>query len=267
MSLLVTAVLAPTATAAAPGYDWCTGPISIDYLGAAQELLFTRNNHSMPGSEIYWSGPVAADARSVSPGMEDTVSPSGARQNGRAYLSESCTDGQYDPSAYARFQLLDRALSWTVDLSAATCGCDATIYLVSMAQNDDPSGCGDYYCDANSVCGVACTEMDVMEANVGAFLTTAHAASDPSGAAAGLGGGEPGVWSGPRDLTSADYGPSPNATINTLLPFQASASFPTDPASGLLASVDMILSQVRRARVSGREREREPGFKPKDAGL
>ena len=88
--------------------------------------------------------------------MENNMTETGARQSGRAYLSSSCgPPGSYDHSSYAKFNLLGKRFSYTVDLSAADCGCNAALYLVSMAQNDQPSLCDDYYCDANSVSSTA----------------------------------------------------------------------------------------------------------------
>ena len=43
---------------------------------------------------------------------------------------------------------------------------------------------GDFYCDDNSVCGVHCDEIDLLEANRHAIRVTAHGAN----VAAGLGG-------------------------------------------------------------------------------
>ena len=68
-----------------------------------------------------------------------------------------CSEGAYNHSEYAALQLLDKTLSFVVDLSAAGCGCNAAFYLVSMAQNTQPGTCdNDYYCDANAVCDVRC---------------------------------------------------------------------------------------------------------------
>jgi hypothetical protein len=36
--------------------------------------------------------------------------------------------------AYRKFSLLDRALSFTIDLSAVGCGCNAAVYLVQMTE-------------------------------------------------------------------------------------------------------------------------------------
>lgn len=38
-------------------------------------------------------------------------------------------------------------------------------YMTAMPVSNNPTKCGDYYCDANNVCGEYCTEMDVQEAN------------------------------------------------------------------------------------------------------
>ena len=56
-----------------------------------------------------------------------------------------------------------------------------------MPQSSEPSSCGDYYCDANTVCGVACAEIDLMEANQVAFVSTVHVADDSNGDGFGQG--------------------------------------------------------------------------------
>jgi hypothetical protein len=118
-----------------------------------------------------------------------------------------------------------------------------------MRQNPHPGSCGDYYCDANSVCGVSCAEVDLMEANRFAFHTTFHGASDPYGASSGYGGGVPdnansssgGGWSGPRDFTAAEYGPGASC-VDTARAFKVRVRFPLG-ADGVLTHLAVTLSQ------------------------
>jgi len=162
--------------------------------------------------------------------------------SGRSYLGDACssTPGEYDNTQYVAFKLLGKRLRYTVNLTGALCGCNAALYLTSLKQNDNVSECSDYYCDANSVCGVRCAEIDIQEANQHGWHSTLHVAADGAGAAHGYGGGGPG-WSGPRDWTEAQYGPG-GECIDTDKPFQVEAAFPTD-GGGNLVSMDMELSQ------------------------
>merc|ERR1712203_308533 len=104
----------------------------------------------------------------------------------------------------------------------------------------EPSECSDFYCDANSVCGVACAEIDIREANQYAWHSTLHTSHDGNGLAAGYGGGGMG-WNGPRDWTAAQYSPN-SQCINTSAPFEVEVSFPSD-AQGLLKAMEVKLSQ------------------------
>ena len=63
-----------------------------------------------------------------------------------------------------------------ISLANAGCGCNVAFYLVPIRSSTDPTACGDYYCDANAVCGQYCAELDIMEANIHSFVVTAHGA-------------------------------------------------------------------------------------------
>jgi hypothetical protein len=106
----------------------------------------------------------------------------------RHYVVDSCGSQGARPS-YANWPLMGRTFSFTVDLSGAECGCNASseirtsdlgigllirrltvrislqvaVYLSSMRQNDDMGTCSPYYCDANGVCDAHCDEIDLME--------------------------------------------------------------------------------------------------------
>jgi hypothetical protein len=142
--------------------------------------------------------------------------------NVRMYLSRSC---DMLPSAYASWSLVGRSISFTLDLGRAGCGCNVAAYLVSMPQNTQPGTCrgggdyGDYYCDANAVCGVRCAEIDLLEANTHALHTTAHKADDAGGVGAGIGGDHI-----EKVFTPTEYGPG-GTIIDTSKPFKVRVSF------------------------------------------
>jgi len=148
-----------------------------------------------------------------------------AGMGARVYFSQTCTNGSYNNERYSAVELVGRTFSFTTDISDAGCGCNAALYLVSMKQNSEKSECHDYYCDANKVCGVSCTEVDIMEGNKHAWHSTLHSAHDHSGLGAGLGGGTD--WNGPRDWSKWDYGPG-GKCIDTKQPFDVAVSFPAE---------------------------------------
>jgi len=153
---------------------------------------------------------------------------------GRTYFGNACSEGQFDHKQFAAFKLLGRTLKYSVNLRNQGCGCNVALYLVSMRQNPTLGGCCDYYCDANSVCGVNCAEIDIQEANLYAWRSTLHVAHDSGGAGDGFGGGR-------SAFPAGQYGPGV-ACIDTNAPFQVACSFPTNFA-GNLTSMDVKLSQ------------------------
>jgi len=160
-----------------------------------------------------------------------------AWMSGRTYFAESCSEDSYEAVEYKALPLLGRTIKWTIDLNGAGCGCNAAVYLTSLAQNTKKSDCSDYYCDANQVCGVACAEVDLQEANMHSWRSTLHVSEDGTGESAGYGGVGPHTKSwGP-----ADYGPDGNC-VATTLPFDVEVGFPVDE-NGVLKAMQVILSQ------------------------
>jgi len=202
----------------------CPGTVHVGGGGAAAIVPTGWSSEGGSGAEIE-----VIDGRLVIPHI-----------GGRAYFADTCTAGAYDHRQYAAYNLLGRTMRYTVDLNGAGCGCNAAMYLVSMRQNDDPSECSDYYCDANKVCGVPCAEIDIQEANQFSWHSTLHTATDRSGVGAGYGGGGEN-WNGPRSWTSSEYGPD-GKCIDTTKPFDVAVSFPVDD-QGSLTAMNVTLSQ------------------------
>lgn len=232
--------------------DWssaqCVGELAVDVSPNRSSMALVRN---MGGgtSTCCHMHPEAAPARIINgsamhlqllPRLPGVRSRNGAR----TYLAESCSEGSYASTRYAAMKLLGATLSVTVDLSAAYCGCVAAFYLVSMAQNTEPGNCGgDRYCDANKVCNVACTEIDLMEANQFSFHAALHASNDPNGLVNGQGGGHYGLINTHADKANA-LAPLDNAAIDTRRPFRVHTHFETDAARTLLLSTLTTLTQT-----------------------
>lgn len=159
--------------------------------------------------------------------------------NDRTYMSDSCDSSAYSNTRYAAVKLLGKRIRFSTSVKGADCGCNMAMYLVSMSRNNQSSSCHDFYCDANKVCGVECTEIDIMEANMYSWHSTLHSHSDRAGLGAGYGGGA--GWNGPRDFTSEEYGPGAKC-IDTKESFQVTASFPVG-GDGSLIAMEVELTQ------------------------
>lgn len=198
----------------------CAGKISVRGFGGVH-LLNARWN--VPGES---AGPVHVYGSHVKPSLK-----------GRTYFTTNCNGGKYDPENYVSLQLLGKRFSYTSDVSGAGCGCNAAVYFTSMNKAKDVSKCGDYYCDAARVCGEACAEIDVQEANMFAYRATLHDSGDLVGWGAGYGGWAPHthVWN------NSEYGPH-GTCITTARPYRVAVDFPAH-AGGNLKEMRVSLSQ------------------------
>ena len=155
--LSIVHALEAAAVATAWSYDMCLGKLraSGDAAGTSHYEI-TRT----PG------GPARVSGNALQAGLLPLDPASGPSRNGaRLYLANRCTEGKPSKEAYAAIPLLGRTLSVTVDLSAAQCGCNVAFYLSFLRESASPGTCnGDFYCDANEVCGLRCAEVDIMEA-------------------------------------------------------------------------------------------------------
>jgi len=219
--ILALSALLGRALAEDGGVTQCVGKVKVKGIGQQAVVATQLNQPGMP------AGPVMNIAGNVRPDMW-----------GRAYFANGCTEGTYSNTEYSAWKLLGKRLTYTTDVSQAGCGCNAAMYLVSMPQNDQVSGCEDYYCDANTVCGVNCHEIDIQEANRFAFHSALHKEYDGNGLAQGFGGW---VRDNKFDFNGEQYGPG-GKCVNTGAPYNVSVSFPTN-AEGKLAAMEVKLSQ------------------------
>lgn len=146
--------------------------------------------------------------------------------NSRAYLVQNYKAKYWSVASYVRFDLRNRILSFTVDVSKVPCGVLATLYLVRMGNPDGSPN----YCDITPKAG-GCTEVDIMEANRYAYQATVHTKpGDKSDGTCNVKGCWSNIGKYPYSFTGKKakdlYGPG--AKINTNHPFTVSASFGDD---------------------------------------
>lgn len=164
--------------------------------------------------------------------------------NARTYIAAQC-DTEFKPSSFYIFKLMDKTISYTVDLSEVGCACNAALYLTSMpaynsSQSPDPTRCEDYYCDANKVCGIYCPEIDLIEANNHNIHITPHSCDEPDGKYySHCDGG--GYSVGAYESDKLSFGPSNEHVIDTTKPFKIAHTFESN--GGSLSKITSVMSQ------------------------
>ena len=157
----------------------------------------------------------------------------------RVYLGNKCTSGMKS-GMFWHPDLTKYSLSFTADFSDLGCGCNGALYLVDMP-GPSKTSCGDYYCDANYVCGPGCAEMDVIEANNMAAAITPHACgSDGKGQCDGAGCG----------IHPSSFGPGASFAIDTTKKFRVHMAVDTS-----FQGITTTLSQAGHADVVVRHNE------------
>jgi hypothetical protein len=217
------------------------------YLLVLLTLLFLTQIHADCLGQIQITGEPTTYIMAGSPeGLTVSGTQLQLKHNRGATYTAKCQNN-FDPNVFGRFYVLDHTLSFTTDVSSVSCGCNAALYFVLMpaynqSQQPDPSTCGNYYCDANQVCGLWCPEFDLMEANRAGFAITPHKCDNPTG-----------KWYPHCDgrgcsiqtkTMGNNYGYGANFIINTQNEFNVSISFQSQ--GGVLAQVVTTLSQQTR---------------------
>lgn len=142
---------------------------------------------------------------------------------------------------YYHFNLLNKELSFDIDMSTVGCSCNAALFFTSMP-GYNPNGTiahgayNPYYCDANDVGGVWCWEHDTIEANMHTMATTPHRCSAPAGAYIPACDGV-GCSTNAFSIDAQGMCPDAKCTIDTRSPFRMFQKFEVDPISGNLSRV------------------------------
>ena len=152
------------------------------------------------------------------------------RGNQRGYITRRGTMSVQ----YEHFQLLDKTLSFSLDVSQVGCGCNAALYLVAMENPGDGSS---RYCDILS--GEPCVEIDLYEGNTKGMTSTLHTEASSIEKECNRWGCQAGY--GPWDENCKYGAGSPN--LDSRRPFEMAARFETDGEMTITAMQD---NKVRR---------------------
>jgi len=204
----------------------CLGKLQV---GGRSPVEIVGERYITPGTTV------AGD--SVTLPLAPRESGSANRAGARVYFADSCEEGKYSPERYTAWPLWNKTISFSVDLSGVSCGCNFAFYLTSLrySRTAGRQGQGSWYCDAQPTAESVCPEMDLMEANKHGWRTTAHKMYDGSGQGGGVGSGQA--------FSAKEYGPG-GSHVDTTKPFKASVSFATD-SNGRLVDVLLTLEGAK----------------------
>jgi len=167
----------------------------------------------------------------------------------RGFLAERETDDM-PVDNYFNFTLLNKEISYDIDLSSVGCSCNAALFFVTMPgySANGSVAHGDwnpYYCDANEIGGVWCWEHDTIEGNMYNMATTPHTCTAPPGQHIDS-CDKIGCATKAIDADAQGFCPDASCTINTRLPFRIHQSFVANK-QGQLVRISNHLRQAGRA--------------------
>ncbi len=81
---------------------------------------------------------------------------------GVTFANTTVYNGTYNGNMFAKFYLLGKTVTFTVDISKIGCSCVGTLYLYAgppiLNGVHNPGAYGNFYCDANNSSGLFCPE-------------------------------------------------------------------------------------------------------------
>jgi hypothetical protein len=233
-------------------------------------LLLLLHPHPIPASGVFKSWPFMLDSgprtnnddepgftaekwgtNNVQTESTDEHRTITVRGNNRVYAVEDINVRDWAEVRYHKFPILDKQLSFSVDLSGVKCGCNAAVYLVAMpargsADPKNPAA----YCDIQGYDrGIpACVELDVLEGNAKAIQTTLHTSRGHGMDGSCNQDGCVANW-GKAHHTAHLYGPGAQEGVDSSRPFEVVASFKEmedwqSQQHTLGVQMDVSLSQV-----------------------
>lgn len=164
----------------------------------------------------------------------------------RAFVVKDPIDDMTEGNYY-NFTLLNKELSYDVDISTVGCSCNAALFFVSLpGYNSDGSvahgSYNPYYCDANDVGGVWCWEHDTLESNKYTMTTTPHKCSSPAGgyiSSCDKGG----CGTNAYKVDNNGMCPDSHCKIDTRSPFRINQAYEVDKVSKKLSQITNKLVQ------------------------
>jgi len=164
----------------------------------------------------------------------------------RGFLAERRTEDM-PVDNYFNFTLLNKEISYDIDLGAVGCSCNAALFFVSMPgySKNGSIARGDwnpYYCDANEIGGVWCWEHDTIEGNMHAMATTPHTCSGPPGEYIDT-CDKIGCASNTLEMDIRGFCPEDGCTIDTRKPFRIHQRFEANRKGKLVRIANRLVQE------------------------